>query len=115
MIFPAVFLISLIGWSLTNLLVNGSIFDSLRNYLLVKFPYISKLLSCMQCSGFWVGCLIGVLAYHQLLYNILYYVVTNQNTWYSQPLTIFFHGVFISGISVLINSLLVFFHSFARD
>lgn len=115
MIFPAIFLISMIGWSLTNLLVNGSIFDSLRNYLLVKSPAIAKLLTCMQCSGFWVGVLIGLLVYHGILYNILFYAVPIQDAWYSQPLTIFFHGVFISGVSVFINSILTFLHSFARN
>jgi hypothetical protein len=115
MILPAVLLIALIGWSLTNLLVNGSIFDPLRNYLLIKSPAIAKLLTCMQCSGFWVGVFIGILSYHGILYNIVYYVVPIQNAWYSQPLTVFFHGVFISGVSVFINSILTFLHSFARN
>lgn len=47
-----------LGWCLTSLLVNGSIFDSWRNYLLVMYPFFGKLLSCIQCTGVWVGALI---------------------------------------------------------
>jgi hypothetical protein len=46
------------GWCLTSLLVNGSIFDPIRNYLLVVYPFFGKLLSCIQCTGVWVGALI---------------------------------------------------------
>jgi hypothetical protein len=49
-----------LGWSLTSILVNGSIFDSLRNYLLVMYPFFGKLLSCIQCTGLWVGVIIFV-------------------------------------------------------
>ena len=115
MLFPAVFLTSVIGWSLTNLLVNGTLFDSIRNYCIVKSPILSKLLTCIQCSGFWVGAILGYLAFSEIIYNILFYVIPNQGLWYSLPITVFLYGVFISGISVLINSLLIFFHTFARD
>ena len=47
-----------LGWCLTSLLVNGSIFDPIRNYLLVMYPFFGKLLSCIQCTGVWVGALI---------------------------------------------------------
>jgi hypothetical protein len=49
-----------LGWSLTSLLVNGSIFDPLRNYLLVMYPFFGKLLSCIQCTGVWVGAIIFI-------------------------------------------------------
>ena len=52
-----VLLFLFIGWSLTSLLVNGSIFDPIRNYFLVMYPFIGKLLSCIQCTGTWVGAL----------------------------------------------------------
>ena len=47
-----------LGWSLTSLLVNGSIFSPIRNYLLVMYPFFGKLLSCIQCTGLWAGVLI---------------------------------------------------------
>jgi hypothetical protein len=39
----------------TNLVVHGSIFDSIRKRLSSLHHLIEKLLSCMMCSGFWVG------------------------------------------------------------
>jgi len=47
-----------LGWSLTSLLVNGSIFDPIRNYLIVMHPFFGKLLSCIQCAGVWIGALV---------------------------------------------------------
>jgi hypothetical protein len=116
MIFPAILLTALIGWSITNLLVNGSIFNPIRNYFLVKLPIFSKLLTCMQCSGFWVGIFLGVLSIHYgILYNILFYIVLEHATLISSLIGIFLYGVFNSGVSVLINSILVFLHSFNRN
>jgi hypothetical protein len=43
------------GVGITNLIVNATILDNLRNYLSSKSAFLSKLLSCMMCSGFWVG------------------------------------------------------------
>jgi hypothetical protein len=47
-----------LGWGITSTVVNGSIFDKLRNYFIVKFPFYSKLLYCVRCLGFWVGAFI---------------------------------------------------------
>ena len=49
-----------LGWSLTSLIVNGSIFSPFRNYLLVKSPFFGKLVSCIQCTGLWAGVIIFV-------------------------------------------------------
>lgn len=49
-----------IGWSVTSTLINGSIFDKMRNYLLVKYPLLGKLFSCVRCLGFWVGAFIFI-------------------------------------------------------
>jgi len=52
-----------LGWSISSTLVNGSIFDSFRNWLLVFYPIFGKLLSCVRCSSFWIGlCLFTFLA-----------------------------------------------------
>lgn len=51
-------LILFIGWCWTTIIVNGAIFDQPRRYFLVKMPFIGKLLSCVQCTGFWVGLVI---------------------------------------------------------
>ena len=52
------FIFLFFGWCLTSLLVNGSIFDPFKNYLLVKAPFFAKLLSCIQCTGVWIGALV---------------------------------------------------------
>lgn len=49
-----------LGWSLTSLIVNGSVFAPFRNYLLVKHPFFGKLTSCIQCTGFWAGAIIFI-------------------------------------------------------
>lgn len=48
----------LFGFAVTTTVVNGSIFDKLRNWTLVKAPFFGKLLTCIMCFGFWVGVLI---------------------------------------------------------
>lgn len=45
----------LVGWSISSTVVNGSIFDSIRNWCLVKAPFFGKLLSCIRCFSFWIG------------------------------------------------------------
>ena len=97
-----------IGWSITSILVNGSIFDGLRNYLLVKQPIFAKLLSCMQCSGFWVGILLGSLATSGIVYNPLDFLVGGSGLP-QQILTIVFYAFLNSGVSVLLNGLMIMF------
>ena len=54
----------LTGVGITNLVVNASILEGIREYMGSKSALLNKLLSCMMCSGFWVG--IGV----SFLFNI---------------------------------------------
>jgi hypothetical protein len=98
----------LIGWSITSILVNGSIFDPLRNYLTVKAPFFSKLLTCMQCSGFWVGVILGSLAVTKTIVHPLESLVKLQQEWISLLIYVLAYAFTISGISVIINSILVF-------
>lgn len=107
----------IIGWSITSILVNGSIFDPLRIYLIVKRPWLGKLFSCMQCSGFWVGIFLGTLS----ISGAIYHPLTELFNWHYRDaiwmnvLTLASYGFLISGISVLLNSLIVFFFSFERN
>ena len=100
-------LLIIIGWSITNIIVNGSIFDGIRIYLMVKNQMFSKLLTCMQCSGFWVGIGLGI-------FSVLRHIINpfsdflNPDSILHLPLTILAWGFFNSGISVLVNSLIVF-------
>lgn len=100
-------LFSFLGWSLTNTLVNGSILDPLRTYLQVMNPVLAKLLTCMQCSGFWVGIGLGFLISAEQIVNPLI-ILVNGKTLFSEMLMVAFSGFWISGISVVINSILIF-------
>lgn len=89
----------LIGWGITDFLVNGSILDKLRVYLLVKFPLLAKLLSCIRCSGFWVGVIMGI--FSDPLFSF-------RNLEIAQILA---SGFLIAGSSVIINALMFSFYS----
>lgn len=45
----------LFGVGLTNILVNASILDYFRDFITERSFFFGKLLSCMLCTGFWVG------------------------------------------------------------
>ena len=102
-----ILLLIIIGWSITNIIVNGSIFDEIRIYLMVKNQMFSKLLTCMQCSGFWVGIGLGIFSVLDHIVNPFYSLLNPDSVLYF-PLTILACGFFNSGISVIINSVIVF-------
>ncbi len=61
MTFMNLMLFIIIGVGITNLAVNASILDNPRNFVIEwasnteGFSWVAKLISCMMCSGFWVG------------------------------------------------------------
>ena len=107
----------ILGWSITSILVNGSIFDSLRIYTQVKVPILSKLLTCMQCSGFWIGFFLGILAIQKIIIDpiSLFHIITINSTILLYVLTVVTYGFLNSGISVIINSLIIYFLSGDRN
>lgn len=89
-----------IGWSFATTIVNGSIFDKIRNWLLVRIPILGKLFSCIRCLSFWVGLSIfGMLTNYGFITNIF-------------GLPLYFNFIiypFIqSGVSVIIESFIIF-------
>jgi len=86
----------LIGWGITDILVNGSILDGIRNFCLVKIPFLGKLFTCIQCSGFWVGIFLGILSILGVFESPLWDFTTVARVLAS--------GFLISGCSVIINS-----------
>lgn len=74
--FVTLILFILIGTGITNLVVNSTILDNLRDFIINGAKSLNEsfgelvetLLSCMMCSGFWIGLItamffpIGVLA-----------------------------------------------------
>ncbi len=92
-----------VGWCITSTVVNADILDPIRNYLLVKSPKISKLMTCVRCLGFWVGVfLFGVLNY-----------MGNLDPLFGLPIWVnYFIFPFVqSSCGVIMESLLVFLHS----
>ena len=87
----------LVGWGITDILVNGSILQGIRNYFLVQLPFLGKLFTCVQCSGFWVGILLGILSYLGSLTSPLW-----DCPAYVQILG---SGFLVSGSCVIINSI----------
>jgi hypothetical protein len=98
---------SILGWSITNILINGSIFDPIRNYLIVKQPFFSKLMTCMQCSGFWVGCFISIFNSSGVLENPFDEIIYIFSEHY-QIINMLMWGFWTSGISVLLNAFVIF-------
>lgn len=91
----------MIGWSISSTIVNGSIFDDLRNWCLVKAPLLGKLLSCVRCSSFWIGlALFSILAPD----GLLGFILPGFPSWMSLLVLPFLQ----SGFSVVVESLVIF-------
>lgn len=92
-------LIFLLGsWGFTHLLVSGKIFDKPRDWIIIKSKTLGGLISCYQCTGFWVGFLshsLSLIANTDL--QITYILL--HSLWY---------GFIASGVSVIMNSIYVY-------
>ena len=53
-------LILLAGVGITNLIVNATILDYPRNFIVERSNFFGTLVTCMMCSGFWVGIILGL-------------------------------------------------------
>jgi hypothetical protein len=47
-------------YGICNILSNGSIFNSFREYLKDKSEFLHTLITCPMCLGFWVGIGLGL-------------------------------------------------------
>lgn len=98
-----ILLIIFVGWCITSAIVNSDILDPIRNYLLVKTPKLSKLMTCVRCLGFWIGILIfGTINYSGGL-----------DQFFGLPLwaNYFIFPFVQSSGGVMIESIVVFLHS----
>ncbi len=50
----------LVGVGITNLVVNASLLDNLRDIVIKESSFFGKLVTCMMCSGFWIGCAVSL-------------------------------------------------------
>jgi hypothetical protein len=96
-------LVIFVGYSISNIIVYGSIFDRLRETAEIYSPKIfGKLLSCMMCTPWWVGFFMSLGA------QISGY--TEFSPFYSNSLdniyiSIFLDSCLISGTTWLIHTL----------
>ena len=92
-----------IGWSITSAIVNSDLLDPIRNYLLVRSPKLSKLMTCIRCLGFWVGA---------VLFGTVNYM-GNLDSLFGLPtfLNYLIFPFVQSSCGVAIESILVFMHS----
>jgi len=49
----------LASWGLTHILVSGKIFETPRNWIIIKNEFLGGILTCYQCTGFWSGMFIA--------------------------------------------------------
>lgn len=45
----------LICYGATNIIVNGSIFWKVREWIESKNEFLGDLVNCVMCTGFWIG------------------------------------------------------------
>jgi hypothetical protein len=96
----------LIAYGFSNIVVFGSIFDGLRNFLNNFSPnFFGKLFSCMLCFPTWVGFLLSVVFFSPTLYygikdlEFLSLFVIPKSV-----LSIFFDGILASGTTWLLHT-----------
>lgn len=91
----------LFGFSVTTTVVNGSIFDNLRNWALVKLPFIGKLLTCIMCFGFWIG----VLIFYPLNFMGFLEPIGEMPMWFNY----IFYPFIQSSTGMVLESVIIFF------
>ena len=95
-------LLFLLGWGITSTIVNGSIFNGIRNYLLIKSTLLGKLFSCIRCLGFWVGFAIYIPLIH---FNFLFPIFPEEIPYF---ISIFSMPILQSNFGVVMESFLIF-------
>ena len=88
----------LAAYGMSQILVFGSIFDTIRDWITKKSTFFGDLLSCMMCTSTWVG----------FFFSIVFYspTITMVSIPYSN---IFFDGMLASGSVWAINAIIEWF------
>lgn len=90
----------MIVYSITTIIVDGSIFFNIKEFFLnKKMHQIYKLLNCPLCLSFWVGLFISIYL------NINLPLLLFGDTLFIKYVGYFFMGCFYSGTSILLYSL----------
>lgn len=76
---PAFFIFILGTIGLTHIIVDSKIMQWFRDFADNRLPeFVSSMFHCYQCSGFWAGCIVGLIVFwpgissESLLYATLY-------------------------------------------
>lgn len=56
----AFLLFLLAGIGITNIIVNATLLDNPRDFIVKHSRFFGKLITCMMCAGFWVGFVLGI-------------------------------------------------------
>lgn len=91
----------LLCWGLTHILVKGKIFDTPRNWLIIKSSFMEGVLTCHQCCSFWVG-------------MAVYFFMSGMPDYFNWNLDFLLWGFISSGTTSLINALNYYLFS-SRD
>lgn len=94
----------LLAYGLTNIIVYGSIFETPRTWLKSKSKWMDDLLSCVMCSSFWVGVILGWFVNNPVDEIIKF----DYELWFI-PIIALFYGVFTSGCVWLIHTVQEYF------
>lgn len=84
-----------IAYGMTSILVWGSIFDGLRNWISKHSTFISDLLSCTLCTSTWVG----------FFLSIFFYSPVQELLSFNPYWSWFFDGCLASGAVWAVNAL----------
>lgn len=104
-----IFVYSIIAYSITNVLVFGSIFKSWRDFWDKKSPeFFGKLFSCPMCLSVWVGFTLSLLFQHFNIGTPMTLIGMSLPINYTIVMLltkVFLDGVFVGGIVWLIHNL----------
>ena len=84
---------------ITSIIIYGSIFGTVRDWLCIKSRLLHDLLKCSLCLGFWVGLVISIINYHNIYDNILFAAASSAVCWLydsivgsAQSIEVYYHN-----------------------
>ena len=93
-----IFIWIIAAYGMSNILVFGSIFESLREFLIKKSTFFGDLIQCMMCTSTWVGFLFSLTFFSPTLEL----TIIPYTSW-------FFDGMLASGAVWAINAIIEWF------
>lgn len=60
MFLDSIILLILTSVGITNIVVDSTLFEGVRNFIHGRSEFFGKMINCSMCSGFWVGLLLSL-------------------------------------------------------